>query len=317
VTTEVSPRPADKPVPGEFIRQESVFRDWVSDDPASRFSAQVGRYHLYISETCPWAHRTAIVRLLKQLEDVVSISSVEPVRDDRGWAFSLESEGSSDPVNGFAYLSEAYRASEADYVGRVTVPTLWDRELGRIVNNESSEIIQMLNSAFDAFGDASLDLYPDELKTEIDEINELAFAYVNNGVYRCGFAKTQEAYDRAVVGLFDTLDALDERLAGRRFLVGETPTLADWRLFPTLVRFDAVYVGHFKCNLRRIADYPNLSGYLRDLYSVPRVASTVDIEQTKRHYYLSHTSLNPVGIVPAGPELDFTAPHDRARLSAG
>ncbi len=316
MTTKVSQRRAEKPVGGEFVRIESVFRDWVSADPGARFAAQEGRYHLYVSDACPWAHRTAIVRRLKQLDDVVSLSMVEPVRDERGWAFAVDSGVSSDPVNGYTFLSEAYQASDTASEGRVTVPVLWDRELGRIVNNESSEIIQMLNSEFDAWGDASLDLYPSELKREIDEINDIVYEYVNNGVYRCGFARTQEAYDRAVLGLFDTLDALDERLSTQRFLVGDRPTLADWRLFPTLVRFDAVYVGHFKCNRKRVDDYPNLSGYLRDLYSVPHIASTVDIERTKHHYYLSHAGLNPSGIVPAGPDLDFTAAHDRARFSA-
>lgn len=317
MTLESSSRQATEPDPGEYVRHESVFRDWVRDDPASSFPAQPGRYHLYVSEACPWAHRTVIVRAIKQLDDVVSISSVDPVRDERGWAFAFDNGMSSDSVNGFGFLSEAYAASDPDYEGRVTVPVLWDREMGRIVNNESSEIIQMLNSSFDAWGDASVDLYPSALKSEIDEINALVYEHVNNGVYRCGFAKTQRAYDRAAVALFDTLDQIDERLATRRYLVGEQPTLADWRLFTTLVRFDVVYVGHFKCNRRRIIDYPNLSGYLRDLYSVARVAPTVDIEAIKRHYYVSHTSLNPLGIVPIGPEVDFGAPHERARLASG
>ncbi len=255
------------------------------------------------------------MRRLKGLAEVVSLSAVDPLRDQRGWAFAVEDGASSDPVNGFEYLAEAYVASDTDYAGRVSVPVLWDRESDRIVNNESSEIIQMLNSEFDAWGDSSLDLYPSELKGEIDEINDLVYTNVNNGVYRCGFAKSQEAYERAAVRLFETLDLLDARLSTQRYLVGGRSTLADWRLFTTLVRFDAVYLGHFKCNLRRIADYANLSGYMRDLYSVPGVAATFDLDQIKRHYYMSHSSLNPLGIVPVGPELDLAVPHDRDRFT--
>jgi len=302
-------------IPGEYVRIESVFRDWISADPAASFPAEPGRYHLYVSHACPWAHRTAIVRRLKGLAEVISLSAVDPLRDQRGWAFAVEDGASSDPVNGFEYLAEAYVASDADYAGRVSVPVLWDRESGRIVNNESSEIIQMLNSEFDAWGDSSLDLYPTALKGEIDEINDLVYTDVNNGVYRCGFAKTQEAYERAAFQLFETLDLLDARLSTQRYLVGDRPTLADWRLFTTLVRFDSVYLGHFKCNLRRIADYANLSGYVRDLYAVPGVAATFDLDQIKRHYYMSHSSLNPLRIVPVGPELDLTASHDRDRFT--
>ena len=301
-------------VAGEFIRIDSVFRDWVSADPGAQFAAAPGRYHLYISHACPWAHRTFIVRALKKLDDIVSLSVVEPIRDDRGWAFGPVGSETADPISGGEFLSEAYFASASDYAGRVSVPVLWDRESSRIVNNESSEIIQMLNSEFDEWGDASLDLYPAELRAEIDYVNEAVYANVNNAVYRCGFAQTQEAYDVAFAELFDTLDWLDERLAGSRFLVGSEPTLADWRLFPTLVRFDAVYVGHFKCNKRRIADYENLSGYLRDLYSVPGIADTVHMDHMKSHYYASHRGLNPLGIVPGGPELDLDSAHDRARL---
>ncbi len=302
-------------IPGEYVRIESVFRDWISADPAASFPAEPGRYHLYVSHACPWAHRTAIVRRLKGLAEVISLSAVDPLRDQRGWAFAVEDGASSDPVNGFEYLAEAYVASDADYAGRVSVPVLWDRESGRIVNNESSEIIQMLNSEFDAWGDSSLDLYPTALKGEIDEINDLVYTDVNNGVYRCGFAKTQEAYERAAFQLFETLDLLDARLSTQRYLVGDRPTLADWRLFTTLVRFDSVYLGYFKCNLRRIADYANLSGYVRDLYAVPGVAATFDLDQIKRHYYMSHSSLNPLRIVPVGPELDLTASHDRDRFT--
>ena len=307
---------ARPPVAGEFVRIDSVFRDWVSADGDAKFVAAPGRYHLYISHACPWAHRTAIVRALKKLEDVVSLSVVEPIRDERGWAFGPAGTETSDPINGSEFLSAAYFASAPDYSGRVSVPVLWDRETGRIVNNESSEIIQMLNREFDTWGDASLDLYPGELKPEIDDVNEAVYANVNNAVYRCGFAQTQEAYDVALDELFDTLDWLDARLAASRFLVGPEPMLADWRLFPTLVRFDTVYVGHFKCNKRRIADYPSLSGYLRDLYSVRGVAETVHMDHIKQHYYGSHRNLNPLGIVPGGPVLDLSAPHERARLGS-
>lgn len=309
---QLSARPR---VAGEYVRIDSVFRDWVSASPGAEFPAAPGRYHLYISHACPWAHRTAIVRMLKRLEDVISLSVVEPVRDERGWAFGAAGSDRIDPVNDYAFLSEAYLATDPAYAGRVSVPVLWDREAERIVNNESSEIIQMFNSEFDEWGDASLDLYPAELRGEIDDVNEVVYANVNNAVYRCGFARTQEAYDRAFDDLFGTLDWLDARLGESRYLVGNEPTLADWRLFTTLLRFDLVYVGHFKCNKRRIADYSNLSGYLRDLYATPGVDGTVHPDEIKEHYYASHDSINPFGIVPGGPELDLEAPHDRARFS--
>ena len=297
------------------MRRESVFRRWITTDGSSGFQAEPGRYHLYISDACPWAHRTSIVRALKKLEDVISLSVVDPIRDERGWAFREGSGHGADPVNGFAFLSEAYLATDSAYDDRVTVPVLWDRETEGIVNNESSEIIRMLNSEFDEWGDGSLDLYPPQHRDAIDEINERVYTDVNNGVYRCGFAGTQEAYDPAFARLFAALDMLDERLGTRRFLVGSEPTEADWRLFPTLLRFDAVYVGHFKCNLRRIADYPNLSGYLRDLYAVPGIAATVNMDDIKRHYYSSQSSLNPRGIIARGPELDLTSPAGRQHLA--
>ena len=305
----------DAPAPGEFVRRESVFRRWITTDGSSGFQAEPGRYHLYISDACPWAHRTNIVRALKKLEDVISLSVVDPIRDERGWAFREGSGHGADPVNGFAFLSEAYLATDSAYDDRVTVPVLWDRETEGIVNNESSEIIRMLNSEFDEWGDGSLDLYPPQHRDAIDEINERVYTDVNNGVYRCGFAGTQEAYDLAFARLFAALDMLDERLGTRRFLVGSEPTEADWRLFPTLLRFDAVYVGHSKCNLRRIADYPNLSGYLRDLYAVPGIAATVNMDDIKRHYYSSQSSLNPRGIIARGPELDLTSPAGRQHLA--
>jgi glutathionyl-hydroquinone reductase len=296
---------------GRFVRQGSRFRDHVTADGSSGFAAAPGRYHLYVSLACPWAHRTIIVRHLKRLEDVVTMSVVDPVRDERGWAFRPGRRHGPDPVNGFAFLSEAYAASDPGFSGRVTVPVLWDRETGRIVNNESADVIRMLNSAWDEWGDASVDLYPADLRDEIDAVNHVVYEAVNNGVYRAGFATTQEAYEEAFDALFATLADIDRRLGSQRYLAGDRITEADWRLFTTLVRFDAVYVLHFKCNLRRIVDHPNLWPYLRELYQVPGVAETVDMDHIKRHYYLTHDSINPTGIVPRGPELDLTQPHGR------
>jgi putative glutathione S-transferase len=293
------------------VRQVSRFRDSVTADGSSGFAAAPGRYHLYVSLACPWAHRTIIVRRLKGLEDVISMSVVDPVRDERGWAFREGRRHGPDPVNGFSYLSEAYLASDPAFAGRVTVPVLWDRETRRIVNNESAEILRMLNSAFDEWGDASVDLYPAELRAEIDAVNDGVYRAVNDGVYKAGFATTQSAYEDAFDNLFAELEALDRRLRGQRFLVGDRITEADWRLFTTLIRFDAVYVGHFKCNLRRIVDHPALWPYLRELYQVPGVAETVDFDHIKRHYYLTHDSINPTGIVPKGPALDLSLPHGR------
>ncbi|MDX6679840.1 MAG: glutathionyl-hydroquinone reductase [Solirubrobacteraceae bacterium] len=301
---------------GRFQRQTSKFRDWVTDDGSSSYPAAAGRYHLYVSLACPWAHRAVIVRELKGLQDAIGMSIVDPYRDERGWAFTGAPGTTVDQVNGWSYLSEGYLATEPDYDARITVPVLWDTQTGRIVNNESADIIVMLNGAFDEFAaHPELDLYPTELRPEIDELNEKIYENVNNGVYRSGFASSQEAYEEAVFPLFETLDELDERLGARRYLAGEQPTLADWRLFTTLLRFDPVYVGHFKCNLRRIVDYPNLSGYLRDLHQTPGVAATVDIDQIKRHYYTTHGGINPSAIVPAGPVLDLDAPHGREGLA--
>ncbi len=300
---------------GRFVRAESRFRDRVSADGSSGFRAEPGRYHLYVSLACPWAHRTLIVRRLKRLEEAIGVSVVDPVIIDQGWAFGECDGCTPDTVNGANFLHELYTRTRPDYTGRVTVPVLWDRERGVIVNNESSEIVRMLNSEFNAFGDADVDLYPVALRPAIDEINAFVYERVNNGVYRAGFAGTQAVYEEAVRRLFAALDDLEARLARSRYLVGDRITEADWRLFPTLLRFDAVYVLHFKCNLRRIEDYPNLSGYLRDLYQVPGVAGTWAPEHAKRHYFLSHRHLNPSGLVPLGPELDFSRPHDRARFS--
>lgn len=298
---------------GEFVRKGAQFRDRVTADGSSAFRAEAGRYHLYVSLACPWAHRTLIFRKLKQLEKVISISTVHPLSADNGWAFSDEAGLIPDTVNGAAFLREVYVKAKPDYTGRVSVPVLWDKKTATIVSNESSEIIRMLNREFDAFTDARADYYPAALRAAIDAVNEVVYESINNGVYRTGFATTQEAYEQAFFKLFAGLDTMEERLARSRYLAGERVTEADWRLFTTLVRFDAVYYGHFKCNLRRIADYPNLSNYLRELYQVPGVADTVDIDQIKRHYYGSHRHINPAGIVPKGPLLDFAAPHDRAR----
>jgi len=300
-------------VNGEFVRRDSQFRARITADGSSGFPAEAGRYHLYASLACPWAHRALLYRKLKGLEGAISVSIVGPVSRDDGWEFTEEPGCIPDIINEARYLRQIYVKAEPRYTGRVTVPVLWDTATGTIVNNESSEIIRMLGSEFEAFASSHEDYYPQALRPQIDAVNEHVYMSVNNGVYRAGFATTQEAYERAFNALFGALEQLDSRLARSRYLVGDQITEADWRLFTTLVRFDAVYYGHFKCNLRRIVDYPNLSNYLRDLYQVPGVAETVGMDHIKRHYYASHLHLNPTGIVPKGPELDFMAPHDRAR----
>jgi putative glutathione S-transferase len=299
---------------GRYQRRESAFRGRVTADGSSGFRAEAGRYHLYVSHACPWAHRTMIFRALKGLGDVLPVSVVDPLMGDGGWHFSDAPGCVPDTVNGRSFLREIYQLADPVYTGRVSVPVLWDTASGTIVNNESSEIIRMLNSEFDAWGDASVDLYPAELRAEIDRINDLVYANVNNGVYRCGFAQTQEAYDEAFDALFATLDDLDRLLGERRYLAGDRVTEADWRLFATLVRFDPVYVVHFKCNGRMIEEYPNLSNYLRELYQTPGVAATVNMDHIKRHYYASHANLNPYRIVARGPTIDLELPHDRHRL---
>ncbi|UKJ75828.1 glutathione S-transferase family protein [Azospirillum brasilense] len=291
---------------GAFVRPETQFRNWVRADGSTPFQPEAGRYHLFVSLACPWAHRTLILRKLKGLADAIGVTVVDPLMREEGWTFP-----EPDPVTGSTRLHEVYTKADPTYSGRVTVPVLWDKKTGTIVSNESAEIVRMLNREFDAFGDASLDFYPAELAEEIDRLNSFVYDRVNNGVYKAGFATSQEKYEQAFDALFAALDELDERLGGQRYLLGNRQTEADWRLFTTLVRFDAVYVGHFKCNLRRIADYPNLSGYLRDLYQVPGVAETVDFHHIKRHYYASHTMINPTGVVPKGPALDLDAPHGR------
>ena len=298
---------------GNYLRQESRFRGRVTRDGSSGYRVLPGRYHLYVSLACPWAHRTLIFRALKGLDSAISVSIVDPLMLDDGWAFSEFPGCVPDTVNGARYLREVYTRADPRYSGRVTVPVLWDRETGTIVNNESSEIIRMLNSEFEDIARLHEDYYPQPLRAEIDAVNRLVYENINNGVYRCGFATTQEAYEGAFDALFSALDQLEARLDRSRYLAGDRITEADWRLFPTLVRFDAVYYGHFKCNLRRLGDCPNLSNYVRDLYQVPGVAETVDMAHIKRHYYASHRHINPTGIVPKGPEIDFSAPHDRSR----
>ena len=307
---------------GRFVRKASQFRNWVTPDgrpgPSGEggYAAASGRYHLYVSYACPWAHRTLIFRKLKRLEEAVSLSVVHWHMGENGWEFHAGPGTLPDTVNGADYLHQVYTANDPDYSGRVTVPVLWDKQGGCIVNNESAEIIRMFNSAFDAIGDGSLDFYPEALRDEIDAINELVYDKINNGVYKAGFATSQGAYEQAYDELFEALDRLEERLAGQRYLVGDRLTEADWRLFTTLVRFDPVYVGHFKCNRNRLADFPNLWAYTRELYQVPGVAETVNLDHIKGHYYGSHKTINPTGIVPRGPEIDFTLPHGRGALSA-
>jgi putative glutathione S-transferase len=300
---------------GAFVRQRSAFRDRVTADGSSGLEATAGRYHLYVSLACPWAHRAMIVRELKGLQEAIGMTVVDPLRDELGWRFEADRP---DPLNGWTYLSEGYVASDPTFSGRVTVPVLWDTETGRIVNNESAEIIEMLNAEWDAVAaNPEIDLWPDDLREELTDLNAWIYDEVNNGVYKSGFATTQEAYEAAVLPLFAALERLEEHLTTRRYLAGAPhPTLADWRLFTTLVRFDAVYVTHFKCNLRRIADFPALQGYLRDLYQQPGVAATVDFDHIKRHYFMTHGSINPHRVVPAGPILDLDAPHGREAVGA-
>lgn len=305
---------------GRFRREQAQRRNWITPDGSpgpggtGGFAAEAGRYHLYVSLACPWAHRTLILRRLKGLEALIDVSVVGWLMGEHGWTFDPRYGSTGDALDGFDYLHQRYTADDPAYTGRVTVPLLWDRKLGRIVNNESAEIIRMFNSAFDGLTGSRLDFYPESLRGEIDALNARIYPNVNNGVYRAGFATTQAAYEEAFDRLFAELDALEALLGERRYLTGEYLTEADWRLFTTLVRFDAVYHGHFKCNLRRIVDYPNLSGWLRELYQWPGVAATVDFTHIKGHYYASHRTINPTGIVPKGPALDLDRPHDRAHL---
>lgn len=307
---------------GHFKRDASRFRNWITADGSAGpsgeagFKAESGRYHLYVSLACPWAHRTLIFRKLKKLEDHISVSVVSPLMLDNGWEFKPQDDADATPDHLFGSdaLWQVYVRAHSTYSGRVTVPVLWDKQKNTIVSNESAEIIRMFNSAFDGLTGSTLDLYPADLRSDIDALNDHIYDTVNNGVYKAGFATTQEAYESNVEILFTTLDDLDKRLSAKRYLLGDQPTEADWRLFTTLIRFDAVYVGHFKCNIRRIADYANLSGYLRDLYQHPGVAETVNLRHIKHHYYRSHKTINPTGVVPVGPQLELDAPANRSKL---
>ncbi|HUG58508.1 MAG TPA: glutathione S-transferase family protein [Candidimonas sp.] len=306
---------------GNFVRTYTQFRNWITPDgspgPSGEggFAAQAGRYHLYVSLACPWAHRTLIFRALKGLEDMIGVSIVNPYMAEHGWTFEPAPGVVADPVINAKYLYEIYQHAQADYSGRVTVPVLWDLQRGVIVNNESAEIIRMLNSAFDGVGAKAGDYAPTALLPEIDVINAHVYDTINNGVYKAGFATDQKVYEREVTALFESLDQLEDRLAGQRYLAGDRITESDWRLFTTLIRFDAVYHGHFKCNLRRLADYPNLWGYTRELYQWPGVAATLNLQHIKDHYYRSHDTINPNRIVPAGPILMLDEPHGRNLIS--
>lgn len=307
--------PAETSDQGEFVRQQYTIRDRITADGSSGFPAEAGRYHLYVSLACPWAHRAIIVRRLLGLEGVISMSVVDPIRDENGWAFREGRGHGPDPVCGFQFLSEAYLRTDPEFTGRFTVPCIWDRETGRLVTNNFHDITIDFETAFAKFhSEGAPDLYPAALRDDIDEINGRVYKDVNNGVYRTGFAATQEAYESAVDRLFDRLNWLEGRLSKRRFLVGPQITEADIRLFTTLARFDAVYFGHFKCNIRRLVDYPSLWGYARDLFQRPGFGETTDFDHIKRHYYVTHDHINPTRIVPKGPAMDWSQPHDRARL---
>lgn len=308
---------------GEFQRQEDAFREWISDDGSTPYPAVAGRYHLYVSLACPWASRTVIFRKLKGLEEAIGMTIVDPIRDEKGWAFRDPSGKippgvpfeSTDPMNGFQYLSQAYEATDPNFDERVTVPVLWDRETKRIVNNCEDDICPMFNNAFNAVArNKDIDLFPKDIATEHTELAEFIYDNINNGVYKAGFATRQRPYEISCRKLFEALDQLERRLSKSRYLFGKRMVEADWRLFCTLVRFDVVYHGHFKCNLRRIVDYKNLQGYLMELYQLPGIAETVNFDHIKRHYYMTHTDINPAGIVPLGPALDLTQPHGREKL---
>ena len=302
--------PNEQSTEGHFVRQEDFFRDWVRADGSSGYPVEANRYHLYVSLACPWAHRTIIMRALKRLESAIGMTIVDPVRDDRGWRFTDE----PDPVNGFTYLSEAYHATDPSYKRRITVPVLWDTKTHRIVSNSDDDILRMFETEFEALAGDHTDYYPQRYRAEIDRVNDWLFETVNDGVYRAGFATRQRAYEGAAYKVFESLDELERRLETRRYLFGATPVESDWRLFVTLIRFDAVYYGHFKCNLRRIIDYKNLYGYLRDLYQYDRVTATVNFDHIKRHYYYTHDDINPTRIVPIGPLQDLDSRHGREGL---
>jgi putative glutathione S-transferase len=307
--------PEEQTKGGAFKRQEDAFRDWVKRDGSTPYKPEAGRYHLYVSFACPWAHRTIILRKLKGLESAIGMTVADPVRDEHGWAFRDGSGHSEDPINGFKFLSEAYHATDRDYRGRVTVPVLWDTKTKRIVSNSDDDLLRMFNNEFGDLAASDYDFFPPELRDQIEALNKTIYERVNNGVYLAGFATRQKVYERAATRLFETLDELDARLATSRYLLGDRMTETDLRLFPTLIRFDAVYHGHFKCNLRRIVDYPNLWPYLRDLYQHDGVAETVNLDHIKRHYYMTHDHINPTRIVPIGPALDLKAPHGRGKAN--
>ena len=307
--------PDEQSTEGEFERQDDAFREWIRADGSTPFPPETGRYHLYVSLACPWAHRTLIARQLKKLDYAVGVTVADPVRDERGWAFSDGPGHSHDPVNGFSFLRDAYLATDPEFRGRWTVPVLWDKRTRRIVNNSEDDICRMFNDEFNsAGGSKAVDLFPVAIAREQEALSREIYERVNNGVYRAGFATRQRAYERAARDVFAALDELENRLANRRYLLGATPVETDWRLFCTLVRFDAVYHGHFKCNIRRIVDYPNLQGYLQDLYQTPGIAQTVNFDHIKRHYYMTHDGINPTRIVPVGPDLGLSAPHNRAGI---
>jgi putative glutathione S-transferase len=307
--------PQEQSKEGEFQRQQDAFRDWVRADGSTPYPPSAGRYHLYVSLACPWAHRTLIVRRLKNLEEAIGVTVVDPLRDERGWAFRDGIGHTRDPINGFAFLRDAYLATKPEFKGRWTVPVLWDKQTKRIVNNSEDDICRMFNNEFKALGGAgAVELFPPAIAQEQAALSAEIYERVNNGVYRAGFATEQRAYERAARDLFSMLDKLEQRLARRRFLLAAVPVETDWRLFCTLVRFDAVYHGHFKCNIRRIVDYPNLQGYLQDLYQTPGIALSVNFDHIKRHYYMTHDEINPTRIVPVGPDLGLNAPHRRAEV---
>ena len=296
---------------GRFERETAGFRHWITKDGSSGFKAESGRYHLYVSLACPWAHRTLIFRKLKQLESLISVSVVSPDMLDKGWSFDPVTGSTGDDLYQSEFMHQIYTRDTPNYTGRVTVPVLWDKKTERIVSNESSEIIRMLNTEFNELTGNNDDFYPEALRADIDEINDLVYHTINNGVYKAGFATEQSVYEKAFKALFSTLDLLESTLAGQKYLCGDRLTEADWRLFTTLIRFDAVYHGHFKCNLKKLVEYPNLWAYTRELYQYPGVLETVNLEQIKQHYYGSHESINPTRIVPLGPEIDFMEPHGR------
>lgn len=308
--------PEEQSADGSFERQEDAFRDWVSADGSTPYAVEPGRYHLYVCLACPWASRTLIVRNLQGLDQAISVSMIDPIRDEKGWAFRDGLGYSHDPLNGFAYLSEAYLATNPHFQGRVTVPVLWDKRMRRIVNNNEDDICRMFNDVFAPLAKSRIELFPRDIAAEQDKLSAFIYEKINNGVYESGFATSQTSYEQACTELFAALDQLEARLATSRYLFGNRIVETDWRLFCTLVRFDSVYHGHFKCNVRRIIDYPNLHGYLLDLYQQPGIAATVNFDHIKRHYYYTHDDINPTRIVPIGPALDWAQPHGRAHLSS-